>query len=346
MWWGRPAPGRSALSLTLLTGVCFVFGIVLLWGARSPDIGDPSVAHVARLVCGILGGLICVLVPAAWLQEYTRGRRTVYAVTDRRVATIVGGASPEVTDIRLAAIGRVDRSERPGARGDLLFIDADRVRDGTVPTGSVLGDRRDVAFVGIPEVEEVERRIMELRRPRNDAASSTAPSASHPAARFRLAPGEALLWSGRPLADYVPRALRRQLQFAMALVVVSGVLYFVAPRFEGERGPLWQDLFFAGVGVLIAQLWRRLRHEAPPETYAVTDRRLIIAADDLQREVASFESIDPTHLDVDERADGVGELYFAREKVPDSSHARPIGFIGISNVRGVERLVRERFSRR
>lgn len=97
--------------------------------------------------------------------------------------------------------------------------------------------------------------------------------------------------------------------------------------------------------MLIGQLWRRLRHAAPPQAYAVTDRRLIIAADDLQRDVASFEAVDPKQLELDVRSDGVGTLYFARSKLPNSNRLQPIGFVGIPDVRRVERLVRERFSR-
>ena len=344
LWSSRPAVGASVLRLLPLVGVCFAFGVGVLWLASTDrgGISDPFFAHLARLVFRPLGALIIVLAVGASLQEFRRIKRTVYAITDRRVLSIGAGRSGKVIELRAAHMDTVQRSERLGGTGDLTFLATGQLARAGDPLDRGQSGAR-LSFIGVAHVREVERLAMGLR-PSAHAAGAPALSPGL-AARLDLAAGETVLWYGRPRADYIPRVLRRQIGGAVVLVVVGGLLYFLAPR-VGDPDPWWRLLFLSGIGFLGAVLWRRVRHEPPAESYAVTDRRLIIASDEAQREVVSFAAIDPGDLEVDVRADGVGALYFARARRPGEDRVRPVGFLGIPDVRAVERLVRDTFLRR
>ena len=344
-WSSRPAVWASALRLLPIVLVCVAFGAAVLWAAStSPGISDPFFDYLARLVFRPLGALIIVLAIAASVQEYRRIQRTVYAITDRRVLSMDVASSGEVIELRAPQIDAVQRTERLGGTGDLAFLATGQLARAGDPLDRGRSGAR-LSFIGVARVREVERLAMGLRPSAPRAGTPFSELSPAAAARFELVAGETLLWLGRPRADYVPRRLRRQIWGAVASVIVGGSLYFLAPNL-GEPDPWWRLLFLSGIGFLAAVLWRWVRREPPAESYAVTDRRLIIASDEAQREVASFEHIDPRELVADVRANGVGALYFARVRPPDTDRPQPIGFIGIPGVRAVERLVRETFLRR
>ncbi len=345
LWSSRPAVGASALRLLPIVLVCFAFGAGVLWLASTgPGLSDAASDHLARAIFRPLGALIIVLAIGASVQEYRRIQRTVYAITDRRVLSMDVASSGKIIELRAPQIETVQRTERRGGTGDLAFLGTGQLARAGDPLDRGRSGAR-LSFIGVPHVREVERVAMGLRPSAPRAGASLSGLSPTAAARFELVAGETLQWFGRPRADYVPRRLRRQIWGAVASVIVGGSLYFFAPSL-GEPDPWWRLLLLSGIGFLAAVLWRWVRHEPPAESYAVTDRRLIIASDEAQRAVASFERIDPHELVTDVRADGVGAIYFARAKEPGRDRPQRVGFIGISDVRAVERLVREMFLRR
>ena len=343
-WSSRPALWASALRLLPFVGLCVAFGAGVLWAAStSPGISDPFFDHLARLVFRPLGIATLLLAIGASAQEYMRIKRTVYAITDRRVLSIGARSSGTVVEVRANQIDTMQRTERLGGTGDLAFLGTGQLARG----GDLLDLGRSgvrLSFIGVAHVREVERLAVGLCPPARMSGAPDAAIAPGLASRLDLVPGEALLWFGHPRGDYVSRALRRQIWGAVVLVIVSGSFYLLGPRF-GNDDPWWRVVLLSGMGILGAALWRLVRREAPAESYAVTDRRLIIASDEAQREVASFEHIDPRELVTDVRADGVGALYFARARKAGTDRPQPVGFIGIPDVRAVERLVRQTFLR-
>ena len=143
---------------------------------------------------------------------------------------------------------------------------------------------------------------------------------------------------------------------AFALFWVSGALW--ATRRTPDFGlpgdgppfawafPLFGLIFVAvGLAMLTAPLWMRWR--AGRTVYAVTDRRAVVWEGGLSTTVRSFDADALGDLERRERADGSGDLILARDLRTTSHHGRrgvrttEVGFFGIPDVRGVERLVRD-----
>jgi hypothetical protein len=97
-----------------------------------------------------------------------------------------------------------------------------------------------------------------------------------------------------------------------------------------------------GFGILTSPLWAYLT--AKSTVYAVTDRRAMIMVGWPRAAVQSYGPADIRDLQRVEGADGRGTLMFASQVwtgnngFPRSSR---IGFVGISDVRAVEQLIRD-----
>jgi hypothetical protein len=81
--------------------------------------------------------------------------------------------------------------------------------------------------------------------------------------------------------------------------------------------------------------------------YAVTNQRIIVIENGTTRTVKSYVQVDMGRLTRRELPNGSGDVIFAQENYRGSkgrTYSRDIGFIGISDPRAVERLIRENFS--
>lgn len=171
-------------------------------------------------------------------------------------------------------------------------------------------------------------------------------------ARDEMAPGERLIWAGRPQA----RSRSRALPLALFGLLFATVAVFWTTHALAESGWLaLAGLLFVGLGIAIAVRGLRRGTRAPEVVYAVSDRRLLIVQGWPQRRVQSFGPSDIDMLERHERADGTGDLLFRRVPKaiergvggdPDerrwrqSARARHIGFYRIPDVRQVENAVR------
>ncbi len=100
-------------------------------------------------------------------------------------------------------------------------------------------------------------------------------------------------------------------------------------------GPLGAWIIVLAIGASVPE-YRRIQRTV----YAITDRRV------LSMDVASSRAFERYGLCTDVVVVGVGAIYFARARGPGRDRRERVGFIGISDVRAVERLVREMFLRR
>lgn|GEM_PF-791213 len=169
---------------------------------------------------------------------------------------------------------------------------------------------------------------------------------------LHLAPGEAVLWSGRPDPGMVAR---RMIPRALAgLGFVAFTLVWMASVVQGknnnwDRGKAVAP--FAPHNVRIAALvglsmlppglymliwpmraWRR----AGGTAYALTDRRAMIIAG---HRAESFRPEVLALVQCDEQAGGSGDLVFENRNTW-IGQARPVGFLAIERVRKVEALLR------
>lgn len=165
--------------------------------------------------------------------------------------------------------------------------------------------------------------------------------------------GERMAWIGQPLPARLARRTLPILLFAIPWTAFAVFWMFAAAGFEapdlsgGIEGifPLFGLPFvLVGLGMFSAPLWAA--RAARGTVYCVTDRRVLIIRVGRAIRVRSFDPEQLTRHDKRVYADGSGDLVFARELTRHASreHGRqlmPVGFLGVSDVRGAEAAVRE-----
>jgi len=172
-------------------------------------------------------------------------------------------------------------------------------------------------------------------------------------ATAQLDASEHLLWSGSPDPK---RSALQALPIALVGIPMSGFVVFwmsmaysIQAKTPHVPGPWALFPFFGapflliGLGVIAAPIWAALG--ARRTAYAVTDRRALIIASGGSRAVQSFTHDDIGNVQMVERADGSGDVYFANRSFVSQRGAinqTRIGFIGIPDVRTVEQMVRSR----
>ncbi len=171
--------------------------------------------------------------------------------------------------------------------------------------------------------------------------------------------GEELLWVGKPNPS-------REAQntgcpafligipftaFAIFWTVGAATMSRGAPEGFGPPGlntvfPLF-GLIFVGVGIWLLLSPFMTYSKSSGTIYAVTNQRIIVIENGTTRTVKSYVQVDMGRLTRRELPNGSGDVIFAQESYRGSkgrTYSRDIGFIGISDPRAVERLIRENFS--
>jgi hypothetical protein len=166
-WTGTADPRRAAVSAlpASLFGIPFA-GFALFWinsalhathGLTRSSNADAFVKSFSIFpVFGVpflLVGLFMVLAP---LWAFLKGRNTVYAVTDKRVMIITGGASRVVKSCTPADIASVDYRERPDGSGDIVIATNMPIR-----TNNSVSQLK-VGLYGVANVKEVARQVLNL----------------------------------------------------------------------------------------------------------------------------------------------------------------------------------------
>jgi hypothetical protein len=148
LWSGRP----DALHLdaghiiAFITGLPWTFmGLFGLYNLL------PQLSFYPWLVIITTILILLYLVPGIMLidvpfRAYRRAKRSIYAITDRRILLITAGKNRSVKSYRKEYVGNIERIERKGERGDLIF-----------------GASKDIKFTNVANVRYVEQLL--LRRP-------------------------------------------------------------------------------------------------------------------------------------------------------------------------------------
>ena len=168
-WTGVADPRRAALMAlpASLFGIPFA-GFALFWittayrGTQHLSKSGNSFTHAFGFfplfgLPFLFIGLGVVLTP---LWAFLKGLSTVYAVTNQRVMIITGGNSRTVKSVTPADIISVDHRERPDGSGDIAILTTAQMR-----TNNSVSQVK-VALVGVPNVKEVARQVMNLHTQR------------------------------------------------------------------------------------------------------------------------------------------------------------------------------------
>ena len=148
LWVARASPIRLALPYLVILGfgvpwTASSIGFMITWHKNS-GLGVGDILFQGSFVAVGLGMM------AAPIWAYIRGRKTMYALTDRRILMIVAGNTKKVNSYDETQIGNIERVERADGSGDLTFA-KEFQKDSEGSNRST-----DVKFVGIPDVRSVE----------------------------------------------------------------------------------------------------------------------------------------------------------------------------------------------
>jgi hypothetical protein len=161
VWVGRPDPKRRFARSDL-----YLVPFSLMWGGFAIFCETTVILSGAPLFFALWGipfvaiGLHMIagrFFVKAWLR-----RRTLYAVTDRRVLSVVRRRSGDSVDaVFLDAVPAVHRELRPDGSGSVIF--------GSVPSSPRASSKQDggpLAFEDIPNASYVAELVADLRRAR------------------------------------------------------------------------------------------------------------------------------------------------------------------------------------
>lgn len=170
-WAGKPDAGQACLATSAIylmaipwSAVTFtVFGALLAAAWTGPPDDRPAFSYeYAVLVAALLFsgsfaalGLGMLLTP---LWAFWRARQTVYAITDRRVVTIIAGPWGKVSSIAPERVVRLERRDGRKGRGTLRIITGySKDSDGDTVTEAE-------ELHAVPAVRQAESLVERLRR--------------------------------------------------------------------------------------------------------------------------------------------------------------------------------------
>jgi hypothetical protein len=168
-----------------------------------------------------------------------------------------------------------------------------------------------------------------------------------------LLPGERIQWVGQPIPGRQFGTASRWGIVIFAIPWTAFAVFWTSMAAKGvsksHSAMAWAFPLFGvpfilvGVGMLTSPFWGR--KAAGKLVYALTDRRAIIFRRGLRNTISvrSFDSTKLTDLTRNERPDGSGDLIFTRDvtQTSDSNFSRDVGFLGVRDVRKVEKITRD-----
>lgn len=357
LWLARASPRL----FTVRTFAPFGLGVMVLlfmgyaaWErSRNPSpANDPDSPIMFALFCLVGAGLASVPL-LAWLI----GRRTVYAVTDRRALIIEDWPTKRIRSFGPGEL-RWNRRDNFLGRSDIVF-------GSEVTSYEVNGDNtRDYGFLNIKDAGTVERLLRDLIGP--DAAGQAQPSADQQPAvgvldaiperlaqrlNAELKTGEQVVWRATPAARWFSSESTSAFLFGLILIVfVSACAHhlLIGQSVTVASDPMLivAGMFgtvFLGLALLLlfTPLGERLRSRTT--LYAITDRRLITIAGRSERTICSYRPEQLIELTRIDQPDHRGDILIGDRKEIEATIQEgnpPRGLYNIHDPARVERLIR------
>ena len=170
LWVGRPSPmrvlmqrGDDVVGAVVAVAVLAILGAILPIFMIAPGSAGPSdtdFVGIAVLVV-LVAVVFAISVPA---YRYFVAKRTIYAITNRRVLTIKPTFSGKAVQSQ-TRFEQIERRERADGSGDLTFgTEIDPLRSRYRPR------LRKIGFFGIPDVRRVEQLMLDTFREQTASA--------------------------------------------------------------------------------------------------------------------------------------------------------------------------------
>jgi len=163
LWTGQPTPARLARTALPMTFFGLFFGgfaVFWIWGAatgmshHSVQSSGPGAFFPLFGLPFFLIGLGMVLSP---LYLYNSGKRTVYAITEKRAIIISGGSKKTVQSYYGRDMSTVERTDLANGTGDVVFARKFTSNSNQNSTSTPVG------FYGVANVREAETLIHKIR---------------------------------------------------------------------------------------------------------------------------------------------------------------------------------------
>jgi hypothetical protein len=168
------------------------------------------------------------------------------------------------------------------------------------------------------------------------------------AIQIELEPNEEVAWCGEPIPGAFADGGRRVSVSAILLVtIVILQILSLACSPEGVKSalPTVLTMFLSIFTITVLAVRYFVSYEQAKSThYAITHDRILIVHSGKTRSVESYRSTLLDHITITEQSDGSGSVLFDNSgSTSDTSRSRhaTIGLIGIPDVRGVERVLKQ-----
>jgi hypothetical protein len=171
LWSGRPDPQRKSVVsqarvflvlgwIYFLLGLALlILGFILLFAFGTSSVGG---AILSTMIPGGIFFILGLVFLISAYDVYLTTKSTLYAITNRRAIVVRTGRYLRVISYGKRAIMQVQRFERPDGSGDLVFSGSLFLYSNYSSNSNSAGYnlRRQVAFIGIPNVRAVEQKLL------------------------------------------------------------------------------------------------------------------------------------------------------------------------------------------
>ncbi|NHZ44992.1 hypothetical protein [Massilia aquatica] len=363
VWVGQPIPGhyrkRRVYEYRVLFAVLALFGLLWMAGsiARTLLTSGPGVDLLA------LAGLPLLLLGVVGLRGSStmadEARHMVYAITSERVL-LLGGDDPEiVSSYGPAQLQEIERTEYDGGWGDLIL------QTKHVPIGDHGYTTRRYGLLAIAGVRRAHELVAALAKtlplapgtphPSYQKALMTPEIAALPdrlstALQAELGPGERLVWAAQPIpASYLKKGLRKWRYFIpgtlstlLFCVLMAPALWNPAVRGWGVLQVAGTPLLLLGIAVYCLLQPLRMRKHAAGVVHAITTERALSIDTRGPVLTRTYAPAALVHVRCAGGPDDSGDLLLEPafdNNTPIASQLHRHGFMGIGDVRHVERLI-------
>ncbi len=363
VWVGQPIPGhyrkRRLYEYRRLFAALTVFGVLWIAGsiARTLLTSGPGF-DLLQLI-----GLPLVLFGVVGLRGSStmadQARHMVYAITSERVLLLGGDDREVISSYGPAQLQEIERTEYDGGWGDLI-LQTKHVAIGK--HGYTTRRYGLLAIAGVRRAHELVAALattLPLAPGTTHASDQNAlmtpeiaalPDRLRTALRAELGPDERLVWAAQPIpASYLKKGLRRWRFFIPGALSTLIFFAFTVPALWSPAVRGWDllqvagtPLLLLGIGIYCLTQPLRMRKDAAGVVHAITTERALTIDTRGPVLTRTYAPAGLVHVRCAGGPGDSGDLLLEAafdDNTPLASQPHRHGFMGIGEVRHVERLI-------